>query len=154
MRIDDAVTSLNRDDVVRCRLHTLMDLLSDRVRRDVELFATEFPERAISYEEDIATGGFIVRRGHEPAAHLTVTPVAYTGSVLVDYVFTSSTSTVAPKPLTLVFDGDGIRGWHVARDPGRPVRSLAEFSEYLLTPIFTGEPYPDPAREAVALAAA
>jgi hypothetical protein len=137
-RRDEAAAVHDAQDV-RSHLQTVMVALKDRVTRDVDAFAREFPERRVSFEECPLDDGFAVRRDRYPEAHLTVTPTPHDGSIHVQFLFASADGLSAPRLLELVPSGD--RGFPVhPRDGGNPsFEDVEQLSEFLLVPLFTGD---------------
>jgi hypothetical protein len=122
------------------RLRSLMDVLDAQVAGDVAAFSREFPERRILFERLPADGGFQVRREHYPEVHLTVVPNA-DGTIHVQYLFAMESGTTAPKLLELVPDHGHAFSVRVKDGPGTPtLRGAERTSEYLLVPVFTGQP--------------
>jgi hypothetical protein len=83
-----------------------MDLLRSQAAHDASVFAREFPDQKIAFEDDPDTGGFRVIRQHYPEAHLTVVPKVTDGTVQVQYLFASADGTLAPHLLELVPEGE------------------------------------------------
>jgi hypothetical protein len=72
---------------------------------------------------------------------LTVEPNEDTGTIALSYVFASQSGVLAPKPTTLELSGHA-GGWpHFRDDAGQHAfRTIAQLSEYLLVPVFSGRP--------------
>jgi hypothetical protein len=121
-------------------VRTLMDLLRARLLGDAEAFAKAFPDRKIS-QEDHPGGALTVRRGHYPEVRLTVEPNPNAGTITVDYVFTSQSGVLTPKPMVLELAGDPAGRPDFRDDAGQHAfRTIAQLSEHLLVPVFTGRP--------------
>jgi hypothetical protein len=130
----------DRLQTMRFHVRTQLDLLDARVAQDVQAFAREFPERAVTMEK-LSEGGFRVHRDHYPHVTLTVEPHWDTASLHASYVFVSQAGKVAPKPIVLELDERSGQGSHFWHDAGQHTfRSLEQLSEYLLVPVFTGRP--------------
>jgi hypothetical protein len=137
----EAAAAASRADYVGFHLHRILDALADRVARDVELFSREFPDRGLDFHRDPLSPGFIVRRESYPEASLTVTPDLSAGTIAIGYVFASQTGTVKPKAQTLELGGETIDTLHFRNDAEQHAfRTVAQLSEYLLVPVFTGRP--------------
>jgi hypothetical protein len=134
----DEAGAVHHAEAVRFHLQCLMAALKDRVARDVEAFAREFPERRISFEECTLDDGFAVRRDCYPEAHVTVTPNLHDGSLRVQYLFASADGLSAPKLLELVPDGERGFAVHVKESQEQSLGGIEQLSEYLLVPLFTG----------------
>src|SRR5262245_6506664 len=125
------------------RLHSqnLVDSLRTRVERDVDMFAREFPDLAVTFEATPLDGGFRVRREHYPTAVLTVEPRLDEGGIAAEYVFASQSGTVRPSPTFLEFSGHATRGPAFRNDAEQlAFRTTAQLSEYLLVPVFAARP--------------
>ena len=134
---ESAATAFRSVDV-RLYLERLMESLRTRVARDVEVFAEEFPDLGLVFESNL-DDGFTVRRGHYPETKLTVHPNMDAGSIAVNYVIALQTGTQAPKPTVMELGGHNIDTLHFRDDSGlHSFRTIAQLSEYLLVPVFTG----------------
>ena len=137
-RQDKAAAAALRADVARSHLHSLLDALMEQVATDVEAFAREFPERAITFEKR-PFGGFIVRRAHFPEVRLTVAPNVEAGTIFVEYISTSGSGTSIPQPRELVVGGHQADALHFKDEDGQQAfRKVEQLSEYLLAPVFAG----------------
>jgi hypothetical protein len=126
---------------VEFHLRNLVDLLRTQVAGDVDAFSREFPDRAVTFETGPSDGGFTVRRGHYPHVQLVVEPNMNTGSIVINYVVASETGTQALTPKFLDLGGHTSSSLHFRDEPEqRAFRTIAQLSEYLLVPVFTGRP--------------
>ena len=136
----EAASALQRAENNAAHVRTLMDLLRARMSGDIEAFAKAFPDRKISQEEHPG-GGFTMRRGHYPEVRLTVEPNPNAGTLTVDYVFASQSGVLTPKPMFLELADHPAGRPHFRDDGGQHAfRTIAQLSEYLLVPVFTGRP--------------
>jgi len=136
----EAASAAQQADNNRAQVRTLMDLLRARLSGDIEVFSKAFPDRKIS-QDDHPGVGFTVRRGHYPEVKLTVEPHPNTGTITVDYVFASPSGVLTPKPMFLELAGHPTGQPHFRDEAGQHAfRSVAQLSEYLLVPVFTGRP--------------
>jgi len=135
----DVAATVQRIENIEFHLRSVIDSLRDRMARDVEVFARDFPERGLAFEQNLLDGGFTVRRGHYPDVRLTVEPNLSAGTITVNYVFASQTGTLAPKPKVLDLGGLTIDTLHLRDESGQHAfRTIGQLSEYLLVPVFTG----------------
>jgi hypothetical protein len=137
---DEAAAAVHHADVVRFHLPCLMVALKDPIARDVEAFARELPDHRVSFEECTPDDGFAVRRDCYPEAHPAVTPNLHDGSIRVQYLFASADGLSAPKLMELVPDADRGFSVHLRDGSEQSFASVEQLSEYLLVPLFTGQP--------------
>jgi hypothetical protein len=133
----DIAAAAHHVEVVRFHLQYLMVALKDRVTRDVEAFAREFPDRRVSFADCDVEDGFTVRRDCYPEAHLTVT-TNRDGSIRVQYLFASGDGTSSPKLMELVPNGERGFAVHVRHGGGQSFAGVEQLSEFLLVPLFSG----------------
>jgi hypothetical protein len=141
VRTSEAAVLSRRNEATQFHLRTLMDLLHDRVARDIDAFAREFPDRRVAFEDDPSGCGFVVRRESYPEGRIRIEPAVSDASIKVEYFFASSSGTSSPKLLELVVDGHHTGELHFKDDKAqRAFRGIDQLSEYLLVPIFRGRP--------------
>lgn len=141
VRRREAAAAAWKAEYVEFHLRKIVDLLADRVARDVEAFAREFPERGLTFREDPGSQGFIVRREHYPEASLTLHPDMGAGTITASYVFASQSGTHTPKAQILELGGQTVDTLHFRNEAEQQAfRTIAQLSEYLLVPVFTGRP--------------
>jgi hypothetical protein len=112
--------------------------------RDVEAFRQEFAadrSHDLSFE-DVADGGFIVRKLTPTTVSLAVTPNLSQASVLCHYRFTFRTGMPAREErFELLFGGDELDKLRITHHgTGRVFATPDALSEFLLAPVFTGRP--------------
>jgi hypothetical protein len=124
----------------RTHVRALMDALRTRLASDVQRFAEAFPERKISVD-DQAGPDVTIRRGHYPEVRLTIEPNLDAGTITINYVFASRAGVEAPKPAILELSGqDGGPAHFRDHTAQHAFRTIAQLSEYLLIPVFSGRP--------------
>ncbi len=108
--------ALHHVEVVRLHLLYLMLALKDRIGRDVEAFASAFPERRVSLRKCDSDDG----------------------SIRVDYLFDPADGRLAPRVLELVPDNEQGFAVHEKENQGQAFGGVEQLFEYLLVPLFTG----------------
>jgi len=135
----DLAAAVHHADAVRFHLQYLMVALKDRVARDVETFAREFPGRRISFEDSALDEGFTVRRDCYPEGHVMVTPNPHDGTIRVQYLFASADGLSVPNLVELVPNGDRGFAVHLKGSERQTFPGVEQLSEYLLRPLFIGQ---------------